>query len=107
MRWISSARVGSMMLAPLLLGAMLLAPASWAEAGAARPRGKATAPSSHVREVQEALLKSGHDPGPIDGIMGPRTRAALRAYIAVPPPKEPSPEDKVISRFRTERREAP
>jgi peptidoglycan hydrolase-like protein with peptidoglycan-binding domain len=46
--------------------------------------------TTHVREVQLALLAAGHDPGPIDGIMGPRTKAALRQYIAVPPPQVPS-----------------
>jgi hypothetical protein len=30
-----------------------------------------------VRRVQEALRNQGQDPGPIDGIMGPRTRRAL------------------------------
>jgi len=33
-----------------------------------------------VRQVQQALSTKGHDPGPADGIMGPRTRAALQAY---------------------------
>lgn len=33
-----------------------------------------------VRQVQQALSDKGHDVGPIDGIMGPRTRAALRDY---------------------------
>jgi peptidoglycan hydrolase-like protein with peptidoglycan-binding domain len=33
-----------------------------------------------VREVQQGLLDIGYWPGPIDGIMGPRTRAALRRY---------------------------
>jgi len=33
-----------------------------------------------VRQVQEALKNQGQDPGPIDGIMGPRTRQALRAF---------------------------
>lgn len=36
--------------------------------------------SSQVRRVQEALKSEGHDPGPIDGVMGPRTQAALRQY---------------------------
>ena len=36
--------------------------------------------SSKVREVQEALKSEGHDPGPIDGVMGPRTQQALRQY---------------------------
>jgi peptidoglycan hydrolase-like protein with peptidoglycan-binding domain len=33
-----------------------------------------------VRSVQEALKDKGHDPGPIDGVMGPRTQQALRAF---------------------------
>lgn len=33
-----------------------------------------------VRQVQEALLKAGYDPGPIDGVMGPRTEQALSRY---------------------------
>jgi type IV secretory pathway TrbL component len=33
-----------------------------------------------VREAQQALKDEGYDPGPIDGINGPRTRAALRNY---------------------------
>jgi hypothetical protein len=33
-----------------------------------------------VRQVQEALKAQGHDPGPIDGVMGPQTQEALRAY---------------------------
>ena len=33
-----------------------------------------------VTNVQEALKDKGQDPGPIDGVMGARTRAALQAY---------------------------
>lgn len=33
-----------------------------------------------VRQVQQALADKGHDPGPVDGVMGPRTRAAVEAY---------------------------
>lgn len=36
--------------------------------------------SAQVREAQEALKAEGHDPGPIDGVMGPRTKEALRSY---------------------------
>jgi peptidoglycan hydrolase-like protein with peptidoglycan-binding domain len=36
--------------------------------------------SQTVRQVQQALANKGHDPGPIDGIMGPRTRAAVQEY---------------------------
>lgn len=33
-----------------------------------------------VSEIQQALKNAGFDPGPIDGVMGPRTKAAIRAY---------------------------
>jgi peptidoglycan hydrolase-like protein with peptidoglycan-binding domain len=35
---------------------------------------------SDVRSIQEALKSKGHDPGPIDGIMGPQTQAALNNF---------------------------
>ena len=33
-----------------------------------------------VRQAQEALKAQGHDPGPIDGLMGPQTRQALKEF---------------------------
>lgn len=33
-----------------------------------------------IKQVQEALKSKGHDPGEADGIMGPRTQQALRAF---------------------------
>ncbi len=33
-----------------------------------------------ISRVQSALLKAGHDPGPIDGILGRRTNAAIKTY---------------------------
>ena len=33
-----------------------------------------------MERVQKALKANGHDPGPIDGVDGPRTAAALKAY---------------------------
>jgi len=42
--------------------------------------GKMTTGGQHNREVQEALKAKGNDPGPIDGRMGPKTRAALKAF---------------------------
>ena len=35
-----------------------------------------------VARIQEGLARSGYDPGPVDGIMGPKTRAAIRAFQA-------------------------
>ncbi len=37
---------------------------------------------AHVARVQEGLTSLGYDPGPIDGIVGPKTRAAIRAFQA-------------------------
>ena len=37
-------------------------------------------PRERVRRAQERLAAAGFDPGPVDGAMGPRTRAALRAF---------------------------
>jgi peptidoglycan hydrolase-like protein with peptidoglycan-binding domain len=37
-------------------------------------------PANWVQGVQAALKANGHDPGPIDGVMGRRTQDALRAY---------------------------
>jgi Putative peptidoglycan binding domain len=34
------------------------------------------------REVQQFLADLGYDPGPVDGAIGPRTRAAVRAFQA-------------------------
>ncbi len=34
----------------------------------------------HVRVMQQKLKDSGYDPGPIDGVMGPQTAAALKEY---------------------------
>ena len=42
--------------------------------------GKMTAGRTDNREVQEALKAKGNDPGPIDGRMGSKTRAALKAF---------------------------
>jgi peptidoglycan hydrolase-like protein with peptidoglycan-binding domain len=33
-----------------------------------------------VRRVQQALVKKGIDPGPIDGIFGPRTKEGVRKF---------------------------
>src|SRR5215475_6781808 len=36
--------------------------------------------ADQVKAVQQALKDQGHDPGAIDGVMGPKTQAALRDY---------------------------
>lgn len=44
------------------------------------PKQKETGSRAQVKAVQEALKEKGQDPGPIDGIMGPRTKAALKDF---------------------------
>ena len=34
----------------------------------------------NIRQVQEALSKRGFDPGPVDGILGPKTEEAVRNF---------------------------
>jgi gas vesicle protein len=36
--------------------------------------------SADIRMVQQSLKDSGYDPGPVDGVQGPHTTAALKAY---------------------------
>ncbi len=35
-----------------------------------------------IKDVQSRLRRAGFDPGPIDGRLGPRTKAALRQFQA-------------------------
>jgi hypothetical protein len=46
----------------------------------AMPRLQSCVGNVTVREAQQALVSQGFQPGPIDGIVGRRTQAALRAY---------------------------
>ena len=43
-------------------------------------RGMSGQSSENIKQVQEALKNKGHDPGPADGVMGPKTQQALRAF---------------------------
>jgi hypothetical protein len=111
MRRMHSTRLGVLLGLPVVMTAAL-AGLVWADEPASSPPAAksavsgAAARTSHVREVQRALAAAGFDPGPIDGIMGPRTKLALRKYIAVPPPQVPSPADRALAPFRAnERRE--
>ena len=112
MRWIRSTRLGVLVGIPIVMTAALTGlvwadePTSPLAAAKAAVPG-AGASTSHVREVQQALLAAGYDPGPIDGIMGPRTKSALRKYIAVPPPQVPSLAYPALAPLRAnERRES-
>lgn len=82
--------MASLWLRSVLAGALLLAQAlpGWAaEEKKAAPtkeekvEKKAPAKGTEeIKKVQEALKAKGQDPGPIDGVMGPKTRAALKAF---------------------------
>ncbi len=47
--------------------------------GAKESRGERWA-AQDVKKAQEALKDKGHDPGSIDGVIGPQTRQAIRAF---------------------------
>jgi peptidoglycan hydrolase-like protein with peptidoglycan-binding domain len=60
-------------------------PAKEAEATpspAPAPQATPAAAASGIGAIQKKLSDLGYDPGPIDGIMGPLTRAAIRAFQA-------------------------
>ena len=95
MRWMHPMRLGVLVSVPIVMTAALGGLVRADEPASSPPAAKAAdsdlrVSTTHVREVQLVLLAAGHDPGPIDGIMGPRTKSALRRYIAVPPPLGPS-----------------
>ena len=60
----------------------IAAPAAEAAAGAAAaaPAKQAPKPSKFVSKKQTALKTAGFDPGPIDGVIGKKTREALRGF---------------------------
>jgi rare lipoprotein A len=74
-----------------LLAALVISLLSvWPAAVAAQPRGPGESPAAQapaltpdqVKQAQEALKMEGLPPGSVDGVVGPRTRQALRAYQA-------------------------
>lgn len=79
LRFPRALRLLSLRPAVLLLAALLAGGCAY------QPRQSAVSPSGEVfampvGEVQAGLLRIGYDPGPVDGIMGPRTRNAIRAF---------------------------
>jgi peptidoglycan hydrolase-like protein with peptidoglycan-binding domain len=40
------------------------------------------ASSEEIRKVQQSLIDKGYDAGPVDGVLGSRTRAGIRQYQA-------------------------
>jgi hypothetical protein len=55
-----------------------------------------------IRELQGRLKAVGLDPGPIDGVVGPRTTAALQKYGAARALANPEPTKVVLARLRAE-----
>ena len=52
-------------------------------AGQAASQAATSSTSSYdVTRIQNSLRVQGYDPGPADGVVGPRTRAAIRRYQA-------------------------
>ena len=54
----------------------------------------------HVVQLQQALKQTGHDPGPVDGVLGSQTKAALQRYAAAPAPTGRSGPSETIERLR-------
>lgn len=49
---------------------------AWKQSSLERP----PVTSNTVAEIQSGLARLGYSPGPVDGVMGERTREAIRAY---------------------------
>ena len=45
-----------------------------------RRKGDAPAPANLIRVVQTKLTECGYAPGPVDGLMGPKTRSGIRNF---------------------------
>lgn len=70
-----------LVLAPLLGAALLVAPMAGGTAHAeGRPGAQVDIAADTVASAQEALARLGYPVGPIDGILGPRTREATRRF---------------------------
>jgi hypothetical protein len=55
-------------------------PVSMRKPSTTTERPSTSRPEADVRAAQEKLKDKGYDPGPIDGIWGPRTAAVVREY---------------------------
>ena len=87
-RWttVLAVTVGGVMLATSAIaqtgaGNMAKSNPDTTKSDAPTPEGmKSGADKEQVKAVQQALKDKGHDPGAVDGEMGPKTEAALRDY---------------------------
>ncbi len=51
-----------------------------ADGSSAHSSMSSSASAETIRQAQQKLMDQGQNPGPIDGIMGPQTQAALKSY---------------------------
>jgi peptidoglycan hydrolase-like protein with peptidoglycan-binding domain len=73
---------------PLSASLLMFASAAGAQAPARVQPTAVTTPADQVaqpgksliRQAQQELQKKGYDPGPRDGILGPRTQTAIKGY---------------------------
>jgi peptidoglycan hydrolase-like protein with peptidoglycan-binding domain len=66
--------VGLLWLSPVAVGA------GAGRTGEQNPEQRQLLTKDQIQQVQERLKAEGVDPGPVDGVMSPRTEAALRQY---------------------------
>ena len=78
-RWINGLLTGNLVLALASGWAAEEKKAAPAKEEKAEKKAPATG-SEEIKKLQEALKAKGHDPGPVDGIMGSKTRAAVKAF---------------------------
>lgn len=64
----------------LLVGGFLTMSLGWAQHALSAPPAGATAEPRFIREAQRALGELGFRPGPVDGVVGRKTRDALARY---------------------------
>lgn len=64
----------------LLVGGSLAVSLGWAQHALSAPPAGATAEPRFIREAQRALGELGFRPGPVDGVVGRKTRDALARY---------------------------
>ena len=55
-----------------------------------------------IKELQGKLTAAGFTPGPIDGVVGPQTEAALRRYAQARQLAKPEPTQETLLRLRSE-----
>lgn len=75
---IAVSTAGSLALSPAFAGEQAQAGAQGQSMGS--QAGAQQASSETIRSVQQSLSEQGYDAGPVDGIMGPKTREALKEF---------------------------